>query len=78
LIQHVRVDHRGAHVAVAEQFLDRPDVIAGFEQMRRKRVTKRVARGGSRDSSRMGGILRGALQDGFMQVMPATLAGLFV
>jgi hypothetical protein len=78
LIQHVRVDHCGAHVAVAEQFLDRSDVIAGFEQMRRERVTKRVARSGPRDSSRTGGILHGALQDGFMQVMPATLAGLFV
>ena len=38
LIQHVRVDHRGAHVAVSQQFLNRPDVVPGLEQMGGKRM----------------------------------------
>ena len=29
----VGVDHGGAHVAVAQQFLDRADVIVGLQQM---------------------------------------------
>jgi hypothetical protein len=32
-IQDVRVDHGGAHAVVAEQFLDRADVVAAAEQM---------------------------------------------
>lgn len=43
-IQHMRVDHRRTHIPVAKQLLDRPDVIAGLEQMRRKRMPQRVAR----------------------------------
>jgi hypothetical protein len=34
-VQDVRVDHCGADAFVAEEFLDRADGIAGFEQMRR-------------------------------------------
>jgi uncharacterized glyoxalase superfamily protein PhnB len=37
-IQHVRVDHRRADIRVAEQFLHRSDVLAGFQQMRREAV----------------------------------------
>jgi hypothetical protein len=32
-IQHVRVDHRRAHIAMAEQLLNRPNVIARFEKV---------------------------------------------
>lgn len=28
LIEHMRIDHRRAHILVAEQFLDRSDIIA--------------------------------------------------
>src|SRR5919198_6002713 len=35
-VQNVGVDHRRAHVAVAEQLLDRTDVMAVLEQMRRE------------------------------------------
>ena len=37
-VQHVRVDHRRADVGVPEQFLNRPDVITRFEQVRGERV----------------------------------------
>ena len=32
-VKDMRVDHRGADVFVAEQLLDGPDVVTGFEQM---------------------------------------------
>jgi hypothetical protein len=41
-IQHVRVDHRGAHVTMPQQFLHGPDVVAVFEQVRGKRVPQRI------------------------------------
>jgi hypothetical protein len=41
-IQHMRVYHRRAHVAMAQQVLDRPDVLARLQQMRRERMAKRV------------------------------------
>src|SRR6059036_1314846 len=40
--QHVRIDHRGTDVPVPEQFLDRADVITGFEQMGRERMAQRI------------------------------------
>ena len=43
-LQHVRVDHRRAHLAVAEQFLHRADVGARLQQVRGEAVTQRVRR----------------------------------
>ena len=34
----MRVDHCGTHIGVAEEFLDRPDIVARFEQVGRERV----------------------------------------
>jgi len=31
-VQHMGVDHRGAHIPVAQQFLDRPNIRAIFQQ----------------------------------------------
>ena len=42
--QDVGVDHGGADVAVPEELLDRPDVIAVLEQMRSERVPQTVTR----------------------------------
>jgi hypothetical protein len=41
-IQDVGVDHGRLHVRVAEEFLHRPDVIAGLEQMSRERMSQRM------------------------------------
>jgi hypothetical protein len=38
LVEDVRVDHRRRDIRVAEQLLHRPNVIAGLQQVRRKRV----------------------------------------
>lgn len=39
-VQHVRVDHRRAHIAVAQQLLDCANVVARLEQVRRERVAR--------------------------------------
>ena len=39
------VDHRRAHIPVAQQFLDRSDVIAVFQKMSGKAMPERVAAG---------------------------------
>src|SRR5689334_14360858 len=42
-IEHMRVDHCGRDILVSEQLLDRADILSGFEQMRRERVTQGMA-----------------------------------
>ena len=39
-VDDVRVDHRGGDVAVPEEFLNRADVVAVFEEVGRERVTE--------------------------------------
>ena len=39
-LEYVGIDHGGANVLVAEQFLNGADVVAGFEQMSGKTVPK--------------------------------------
>lgn len=34
-VQHVRVDHRRLHIAVAQEILHGADIVAGFKQVRR-------------------------------------------
>jgi hypothetical protein len=68
LVEHVRVDHRRADIAVAQQFLDRPDVMARFEQVRRERVAQRVTRFRAWDSRSTDGVLHRSLNDRFVQV----------
>jgi len=41
-VQHMRVNHRRVDVLMAQQFLNRPDVVAIFKQMRGKRMAQRV------------------------------------
>jgi hypothetical protein len=53
-VEDMCVDHGGAHVALAEQLLKRPDVVAILEQVCRERVPKRVAAGGLRDAGARG------------------------
>src|SRR5437016_9969675 len=39
-IEHMRINHRCAHVFVAKQFLDRSDIVSVFEQVCGEAVTK--------------------------------------
>src|SRR5439155_24470949 len=65
-VQDVGVDLRRAHVAVAEQFLNRPDVVAVLEQVRGERVAERVATRGLGDAGPTDGVLDRALQHRLM------------
>jgi len=69
------VDHRRAHVLVAQQLLDRPNIIPIFKQVGRKGVAKRMAACRLADPCFQSGFLEAALQDGFVQVVPALFAG---
>ena len=49
-IKHMRVDHRGLHVAVAEKLLDGSNVRPTFQQMGGKAMAKGMTTGGFTDS----------------------------
>ena len=42
-VQHVAIDHGGAHVFVAKELLDRADVVTVFQEMGGEGVTQDVA-----------------------------------
>ena len=41
-VHHMRVDHRGGHIAVAQQFLHRANVVARLQHVRGKGVTQHM------------------------------------
>ncbi len=43
-IEHVKIDHRGADIAMSEQFLNVADVGSRFEEMGRETVSEGVGR----------------------------------
>ena len=49
-VEDVRVDHRGSHVLVTQELLDRPDIIAVLDQVGSKGVSEGVAARPPRDS----------------------------
>jgi hypothetical protein len=64
----VGVDHGGAHVFVAKQFLNGADVVAVFQQVGGEGMPQRVGGDGLLDLCGYGGPADGALNDGFVQV----------
>ena len=77
-IDYVSIDHGRADVAVAEQLLDRSDVMACLEKVCSEGVPQGVAGGVfgyARHANRRG---EGVLQDRLVQVMASALAGLGV
>lgn len=56
------VDHRRAHIPVAQQFLDRSDVIAVFQKMSGKAMPERVAAGWLHNARFEPRFLKGPLQ----------------
>jgi len=59
---------------MTEQFLDGPDVVPIFEQMRRERMSQRVAGNLFGDAGTNGRISNGFLKDGFEEVVPIAVA----
>jgi hypothetical protein len=70
-MEDVGVDHRGAHVRVAEQILDRADVVAVLEEVGGERVTQSVATNLLGDSRAQSGVAHRALEHGLVKVMAA-------
>jgi hypothetical protein len=68
-IEDMRIDHCRADIPVSQQFLDRTDVRARFEEVRGESVAERMRRGRLRDAGFAHGPLEGALQRFLMQVM---------
>ena len=63
-----------------EELLHGPDVVAGFEQMRRERMEEGVPGGRLCDPGLAYGAMHGAPQDGFVELMAAPLSriGIFM
>ena len=59
---------------MAEQFLNRTNVVPGLEQVSREAMPQRVARGRTRNARRDGRVLHRSLKHRFVQVMPPPLA----
>jgi len=70
-VEHVRVDHRRAHIGVAEQLLHRTDVVPRLEQVCSERMAQRVRRGGLGDAGVPHCLAHGALE-GLIAHMMAT------
>ena len=59
---------------MTEQLLDCPDVVIVLEQMGGERLAKGMARGGLGDARGTDRVLHRALENGFVEVVAATLA----
>ena len=75
LVQDVGVNHSRADVAVAEEFLNRPDVDAILKQVGGETVSHGVAAGGLGDPGSANGVPHRFLNDRLMKVVPSALAG---
>jgi hypothetical protein len=58
---------------MAQELLHRADIVAILEEVRRERVPKGMTRGPLAESGLSDGLMHGALQHGFVQVMPPSL-----
>lgn len=70
-VQHM-LHHGRTDVLVAEQFLDGPDVVTGFGEVRGKGIPECVARGSFRQTGHYHSLSDGFLHEGFVNMM-ATL-----
>src|SRR5882672_10468865 len=77
-VEDVDVDHRGRDVAVAEELLDGPDVVAGLEEMGGEGVTEGVTGDAFGEAGTGGGELDGALEHGLVDVGAAPEMGRMV
>ena len=74
-VEHVRVDLCGADVPVAEELLDGADVVPVLEQVGGEGVAQGVRCGSLRDPGSAHRAFHDPLENGLVQVVPATLAG---
>jgi hypothetical protein len=74
-VQYMRIQHGGTNVLVTEQFLDRPDIITGFKEVRGERMPERVAPGMLDHTSPADGLLDGSLKDRLMKMVAPFFPG---
>lgn len=67
------VDHCRTDIRMSQQFLNRANVFARFQQMSRKAVAQRVTTGTFGEPRISGGQSDGFLYGGFMHMMPPQL-----
>jgi len=72
------INHRRLDVAMAQEFLNRSDIITTFEQVSGEGVPERVAGGPLRQSSLRDRVSHGFLNQRFINVMAALFPGLSV
>ncbi len=77
-VENVGVDHRRRDIAVAQEFLDRPDVVTDVEEVRGERVAERMTGGKLGDAGQPCRVLERPLQDRFVSVMSPALAARLV
>jgi hypothetical protein len=70
-VEHVGVDHGGAHILMAKELLDRSDVLSPFQQVGRKGVAEGVATSGLAHSGFKHGTFHGFLHHARIQMMTA-------
>src|SRR5687767_1537990 len=73
--EDVRVDHRGAHIAMSQEFLDRSNIVAKLKQFCREGVAKHVAADRLWDIGSDCGRPNSALHDRFVNMMTSDLPG---
>ncbi len=69
------VDHCRADVPVSQKFLDCPDIVPVFQEMRGKGMAQGVRASGLQNPRLEPGLLKCSLQNRFVKVMPAFLSG---
>ena len=74
-VQHVGIHHRRFHVPMSEEFLNRADVIAIFQQVRGERVPQRVAVDRLGQPYGSGCFFDGPLQHRFVDMMSPVFTG---
>jgi hypothetical protein len=77
-VQHVGVDHRGAHVFVTQEFLDGANVVARLEEVSREGVPECMTADVLRDTRSAHPFLHGALHEAFVNMMTPLLPRLGV
>ena len=64
-LQHMGIQHRCADIFVSEQFLDRADVIAIFQEMGRKTMAERMTTAAFLNAGALESVFDGLLQHTF-------------
>ncbi len=77
-VQYMSIDHGGSDVVVAEQFLNRADVMATFEQVSGKGMTETVRSGGLADLCLDHGAANRLLHQAWIEMMPTLLSCLVI